>query len=168
MVNFLAALVGHMRGGLSYVLIVAMYLISGISGSKAADMAAVAPVLVPEMKRRGVPPGEMVALLAASGGDVGNHPAEHRADHRRRGDRRVDRRAVHRRHVAGGTGAAALAGWCSSAPAHERPQDPRAGARRSARLFVIALPALILPFLIRYAVLGGVTTATEVATVGVV
>jgi len=44
-----------------------MYLVSGISGSKAADMAAVAPVLFPEMKRRGARPGELVALLAASG-----------------------------------------------------------------------------------------------------
>src|SRR3954471_20257348 len=45
MVAFLASLLGHVRGGLSYVLIGAMYLVSGISGSKAADMAAVAPVL---------------------------------------------------------------------------------------------------------------------------
>jgi TRAP-type C4-dicarboxylate transport system permease large subunit len=32
---FLASLLGHVRGGLSYVLIGAMYLVSGISGSKA-------------------------------------------------------------------------------------------------------------------------------------
>ena len=67
MVAFLAALLGHVRGGLSYVLLGAMYLVSGISGSKAADMAAVAPVLFPEMKRRGAHEGELVALLAASG-----------------------------------------------------------------------------------------------------
>ena len=45
MVGFLASLLGHVRGGLSYVLLGAMYLVSGISGAKAADMAAVAPVL---------------------------------------------------------------------------------------------------------------------------
>ncbi len=66
MVAFLAALVGHVRGGLSYVLLGAMYLVSGISGSKAADMAAVAPVLFPEMQRRGSHPGELAALLASS------------------------------------------------------------------------------------------------------
>ncbi len=66
MVEFLAALVGNRRGGLSYVLIAAMYLISGISGSKAADQAAVAPVLLPEMRRRGTPGGELAAQLAAS------------------------------------------------------------------------------------------------------
>ena len=47
MVGFLASLLGHVRGGLHYVLVGAMYLVSGISGSKAADMAAVAPVLFP-------------------------------------------------------------------------------------------------------------------------
>src|SRR3546814_1206868 len=45
MIQFLASLLGHVRGGLSYVLIGAMYLVSGISGSKIADMAAIAPVL---------------------------------------------------------------------------------------------------------------------------
>ena len=53
MVAFLAGLLGHVRGGLSYVLVGAMYLVSGISGSKAADMAAIAPALFPEMKQRG-------------------------------------------------------------------------------------------------------------------
>ena len=53
MIQFLASLLGHVRGGLSYVLIGAMYLVSGISGSKVADMAAIAPVLFPEMKKRG-------------------------------------------------------------------------------------------------------------------
>ena len=65
-VAFLASLVGRARGGLSYVLMGGMYLVSGISGSKAADMAAIAPVLFPEMRRRGAQPGELTALLAAS------------------------------------------------------------------------------------------------------
>ena len=63
MIDFLAALVGHLRGGLNYVLILAMFLVSGISGSKSADMAAIAPPLFPEMRKRGSKPGEMVALL---------------------------------------------------------------------------------------------------------
>src|SRR5271166_2390001 len=54
------------EGGLSYVLLGAMYLVSGISGSKAADMAAVAPILFPEMLRRGAHPGELASLLATS------------------------------------------------------------------------------------------------------
>jgi len=60
MVAFLASLLGHVRGGLHYVLVGAMYLVSGISGAKAADMAAVVPVLFPEMKARGASPGDRI------------------------------------------------------------------------------------------------------------
>src|SRR5882724_491266 len=74
MVAFLASLLGHVRGGLHYVLVGAMYLVSGISGSKAADMAAVAPVLFPEMKQRGAKPGDLVALLAATGAQTETIP----------------------------------------------------------------------------------------------
>jgi tripartite ATP-independent transporter DctM subunit len=74
MVNFLANLLGHVRGGLSYVLIGAMYLVSGISGSKAADMAAVAPALFPEMRKRGAKPGDLVALLSATGAQTETIP----------------------------------------------------------------------------------------------
>ena len=74
MVRFLANLLGHVRGGLSYVLIGAMYLVSGISGSKAADMAAVAPVLFPEMEQRGAVRGDLVALLAATGAQTETIP----------------------------------------------------------------------------------------------
>jgi|GEM_PF-2888648 len=66
LVEFLANLLGHVPGGLSYVLVGAMYLVSGISGSKSADMAALAPVLYPEMRARGTRPGEFVALLSAT------------------------------------------------------------------------------------------------------
>ena len=67
LVAALASLVGHLRGGLSIVLVGAMYLVSGISGSKIADMAAVAPVLFPDMERRGQKRTSMIALLATSG-----------------------------------------------------------------------------------------------------
>src|SRR5581483_3401296 len=74
MVAFLASLLGHVRGGLHYVLVGAMYLVSGISGAKAADMAAVAPVLFPEMVKRGAKPGDLVALLSATGAQTETIP----------------------------------------------------------------------------------------------
>jgi len=61
------SLLGHVKAGMSYVLPGAKLLVSGISGSKTADMAAVAPVLFPEMRRRGMKDGELLSLLAASG-----------------------------------------------------------------------------------------------------
>src|SRR3546814_10690393 len=70
----LANMLGHVRGGLSYVLVGAMYLVSGISGAKAADMAAIAPVLFPEMKARGTDEGELVALLSATGAQTETGP----------------------------------------------------------------------------------------------
>ena len=65
MVNFLVSIVGHVEGGLSYVLLGAMILVSGISGAKTADMAAVAPVLFPDMKKRGIHEGELVSYEEA-------------------------------------------------------------------------------------------------------
>jgi tripartite ATP-independent transporter DctM subunit len=168
MVNFLAALVGHRRGGLSYVLIAAMYLISGISGSKAADQAAVAPVLLPEMRRRGVPPGELAALLAASAAMSETIPPSLVL---------IIVGAVTGVSISAlftggllpaGIAAAGLALLVFFRTRRDRPEGARADAREIGRLFVVALPALILPFIIRYAVLAGVTTATEVATIGVV
>ena len=73
-VDALASLVGHLRGGLQYVLMGGMYLVSGISGSKAADMAAIAPPLIPEMQARGAHAGDLVALLAATGAQTETVP----------------------------------------------------------------------------------------------
>jgi tripartite ATP-independent transporter DctM subunit len=66
LVDFVRVLLGHVRGGLGIVMIGSMYLFSGVSGSKAADMAAVGSVLIPTMKRRDYDEGEGVAILAAS------------------------------------------------------------------------------------------------------
>lgn len=168
MVDFLAALVGHRRGGLSYVLIAAMYLISGISGSKAADQAAVAPVLLPEMRRRGAVPGELAAQLAASAAMSETIPPSLVL---------IIVGAVTGVSISAlftggllpaGIAALGLVVLVFFRSRGDRPTGARASAREIGRLFVNAVPALILPFVIRYAVLAGIATATEVATVGVV
>ncbi|HET9147709.1 MAG TPA: TRAP transporter large permease subunit [Acetobacteraceae bacterium] len=167
LVNLLSALVGNRRGGLSYVLIGAIYLIAGISGSKAADQAAVAPVLLPEMKRRGAHPGELVAQLAAAAAMSETIPPS--------------LVLIIVGAVTGvSTGALFNGGLLPAAVAAlgliiliffrsraEQPSGPSIPARETLRLFIVAIPALILPFLIRYAVLAGIATATEVATIGV-
>ena len=63
-VDLLASMIGHVKAGMSYVLLGSLFIVSGISGSKVSDMATVAPALFPEMKRRGNKQPEMVALLA--------------------------------------------------------------------------------------------------------
>ena len=66
LIELLQRLVGRMRGGLNVVMVVAMVLFSGISGSKMADVAAVGSVLIPAARRSKQNPGNAVALLAAS------------------------------------------------------------------------------------------------------
>ena len=169
MVNFLASLLGHVRGGLSYVLIGAMYLVSGISGSKAADMAAVAPALFPEMRKRGAKPGDLVALLSATGAQTETIPP-----------------SLVLITIGSATGVsiaalftggllpgvvvgatlAALVWW------RYRGEDlsgvRKASGREIAKSFLISIPALALPVVIRAAVVEGVATATEVSTIGIV
>ncbi|MGB8841498.1 MAG: TRAP transporter large permease subunit [Aliidongia sp.] len=168
LVDFMASLMGHVRGGLAYVLLGAMYLVSGISGSKAADMAAVAPVLFPEMRRRGAEGGELVALLAASGAmsetippslvliTIGS----------------VTGVSISALFVGGLLPAAVAALFLVALAWFRYRNDDLSGIRRAtageiARCFVLALPALVLPFLIRAAVVDGIATATEVSTIGI-
>ncbi|MFM2060262.1 MAG: hypothetical protein RLY71_4647 [Pseudomonadota bacterium] len=168
MVRFLASLLGHVRGGLSYVLLGGMYLVSGISGSKAADMAALAPVLFPEMRKRGVDEGEMVALLAATGAQTETIPPSIVL--------------ITIGSVTGISIAALFAGGlvpalvlavllCFVVWWRNRKADltgvVRADWAEVGRTLVIAVPALALPFIIRAAVVEGVATATEVSTIGI-
>ncbi|HWE77595.1 MAG TPA: TRAP transporter large permease subunit, partial [Pseudolabrys sp.] len=168
MVTFLASLLGHVRGGLQYVLVAAMYLVSGISGSKAADMAAVAPVLFPEMKMRGAKSGDLVALLSATGAQTETIPPS--------------LVLITIGSVTGVSIAALFTGGLLPAVVlavllccvvrwryrhAQADQAARAGKGEIARAFLVALPALLLPFLIRAAVVEGIATATEVSTLGI-
>src|SRR6185437_10320526 len=65
LVRFIYALVGHMKGGLLQVTVASMYVVSGLSGSKPADVAAVGTVMRDELgERHGAAEG--AAVLAAS------------------------------------------------------------------------------------------------------
>ena len=66
LVRFAMALVGNIRGALLQVMVVTIYLVSGISGSKIADVAAVGSVMRGEMRRHGYRPEQGAAVLAAS------------------------------------------------------------------------------------------------------
>jgi tripartite ATP-independent transporter DctM subunit len=66
LVRFVHALVGHLRGGLLQVMVVSMYLVSGLSGSKSADVAAVGSVMREMLRREHYDEHEATAALAAS------------------------------------------------------------------------------------------------------
>ncbi|MBB3396166.1 TRAP transporter large permease subunit [Rhizobium sp. BK060] len=168
LVEFLASLLGHVKAGLQYVLIGAMVLVSGISGAKAADIAAIAPVLLPEMKKRGEDEGELVSLLAASSAMSETIPPS--------------LLLIMIGALTGvSIGALFTAGWvpslllalmlCALARWRSRGSDTSHNKKFDWRLCVktgiAAIPVLVLPFLIRIVVVEGIATATEVATVGI-
>ncbi|WP_297750999.1 TRAP transporter large permease subunit [Hydrogenophaga sp.] len=167
-VDFLASLLGHVKAGMSYVLLGSLFIVSGISGSKVSDMATVAPALFPEMKRRGHQPREMVALLATGAAMADTVPPSIVLI------------------VLGAAVGVSIAGLFQAgfvvamvllatllllARWKARHED-MAGIRRTprervVRFALVATPALILPFLIRALVGEGIATATEVSTVAV-
>jgi tripartite ATP-independent transporter DctM subunit len=167
-VDVLAALLGHIRAGMSYVLLGSLFIVSGISGSKVSDMATVAPALFPEMRRRGHQPKEMVALLATGAAMADTVPPSIVLI------------------VLGSVAGVSIAGLFQSGfvvamvllaallvlARWKARHEVMEGVRRApmaavGKLLLIAAPALVLPFLIRSAVGGGVATATEVSTIAV-
>lgn len=168
MVAFLASLLGHVRAGMSYVLLGAMLLVSGISGSKTADMAAIAPVLFPEMRKRGMKDGELLSLLAASGAMSETIPPSIVLI----AIASVTGVSIAALFTAGILPAIVLALVLALVARHRAGSEnetlpPRAPPRIVVRSLIVALPALLLPFLIRSAVVEGVATATEVSTIGI-
>ncbi len=167
-IDFLASLVGHVKGGMQYVLLGSLFIVSGISGSKVSDMATVAPALFPEMKRRGQKPKEMIALLSTGAAMADTVPPSIVL---------IVLGSVAGVSIAGLFQAgvtvalvllvalAVLARW--KARIEQMGGVKRAPLRVVGRTLLIAGPALVLPFLIRGAVGGGVATATEVSTIAV-
>lgn len=167
-VQLLSSLVGHIKAGMSFVLLGSLFIVSGISGSKTSDMATVAPALFPEMERRGHKKASMVALLATGAAMADTVPPSIVLI------------------VLGSVAGVSIAGLFQSgfvvamvllitllvlARWKARHEDmtgiERPSISKIGKFLLIATPALILPFLIRSVVGGGVATATEVSSIAV-
>lgn len=68
LVNLAHALVGHFRNGLGMVSIVSEIFFSGISGSTAADTAAIGSIMIPAMNQAGYSPARATAIVCAACG----------------------------------------------------------------------------------------------------
>jgi C4-dicarboxylate transporter DctM subunit len=66
LMDFARALVGHIRGGLAQVNVVASLFFAGLSGSATADAAAFGKVLIPSMRKEGFDDGFSVAVTSAT------------------------------------------------------------------------------------------------------
>ncbi len=67
LVKFATTLVGHIRGGLAMVSVVASMFFAGVSGSTAADTAAVGSILIPAMEKRNYGKDMATSIVACAG-----------------------------------------------------------------------------------------------------
>ncbi len=170
LIRFAAGLVGHMRGGLGQVNVVASTLFGGISGSAVADASAVGGLMIPQMAKRGydrdyavnvtanaaiialmIPPSHnMILYSIAAGGNVSV------ADLFTAGI------------IPGLLLAAALmftAWWVAVKRGY--PADAFPGFRRVGYYLLASLPGILLIAIIFGGVRSGVFTATESSCIAV-
>lgn len=167
--DWVTGMVGRMRGGLLQALVVAMYIFSGISGSKIADVAAVGTTLKGMLKEQGYDPAESAAVLSAAGIMGETIPPSLvmmvLAS--------ITTLSVATFFVAGVIPAAVL-GVClmiiiqRRATKHDWPRCPAISWRERGRLSVRALPALLVPIILIVGIVGGIATTTEVSSFAVV
>jgi tripartite ATP-independent transporter DctM subunit len=66
-INMASTFVGHVRGGLGFVAVIASILLASMSGSAIADTAALATILLPMMRSLKYPEGPSAGLIASGG-----------------------------------------------------------------------------------------------------
>lgn len=167
--EWVIALVGRLPGGLLQVIVVAMYIVSGISGSKVADVAAVGSSMKGMLRRGGYDMGEAGAVLAASAimGETipPSFPMLVLGS--------ITTLSVGALFMAGILPAAFMA-LCLMVLIHARARKYRMPAgivvsRREAwRATLIALPSLMVPVFLVGGIMAGVATPTEISSVAVV
>jgi tripartite ATP-independent transporter DctM subunit len=168
LVRFIYTLVGHWRGGLLQVTVASMYVVSGLSGSKPADVAAVGTVMRDELRERhGAAEGAAVLAASAIMGEtvppsiamliVGS----------------ITSVSVGAMFV-GGIVPAAVMALCLMALIHLRarragtPRSPRAPLVIVARTGFAAILPLLMPAMLLGGILLGIATPTEVAAFAVI
>jgi C4-dicarboxylate transporter DctM subunit len=168
-IAFANALVGWLPGGLAAVAIVSAMFFAGISGSAAADTAAVGTILIPAMKRSGYD-SDFAAAVQASGGSIGviippSIPMIIFGF--------LTGASIGRLFAAGilpgilvGLSLVVVATIISRKNGYAA--TTRLSAADIGRTFIRALPALGAPVIILGGILSGVFTATESAAVAVV
>jgi tripartite ATP-independent transporter DctM subunit len=169
LVRFVHALVGHLRGGLLQVMVVSMYIVSGLSGSKSADVAAVGSVMRDMLVREGYTTGECAAALAASAAMGETVPPSISI---------LILGSITSLSMAalfiGGVVPAAVIAVCLMLLIYARaqylgtPQAPRAGLKTLWRTGADAFLSLLMPVILFGGILLGLATPTEVSAIAIV
>jgi tripartite ATP-independent transporter DctM subunit len=166
--RFISSFVGHFRGGLLHVVVLTMYIFSGISGSKVADVAAVGTTMRPMLDERGYQREEMVAVLSASA-IMGETVPPSIGMLVLSSITTVSTGAL----FSAGLVPAAIVGICIIAlivvrsRKHGGDSIPKSTWRTRGVLSYKAVPALILPVGLVAGILFGVATPTEISAVAV-
>lgn len=170
-VAFASSLIGHVRGGLGQVNIVASTLFGGISGSAVAEAAAVGGIMIPQMKARGygadyaVNVTSMAALIALM-----IPPSHNMIIYSISGGGRISIADLFTAGIIPGLLLAVALSITAYLVARRRgyPTEPFAGFGHAFTLFLNAVPGLLLIGIIFGGVRSGVFTATESSCAAVV
>ncbi len=166
---FANAIVGHLRGGLGHVTVVSEMILSGISGSAAADASMLGTVLIPAMRESGYDDDFSSALVASASVEGPIIPPSipmvvYGA---------TANISVGALFVAGiipgillGIG---LMSWVAIASVrHGYPKGKRKRFREFLGITKGAIPALLMPIIIIGGIIRGIFTPTEAAAVAVI
>lgn len=171
LVALAGALVGHLRGGLGQVNIMASLMFGGVSGSAAADASAVGGLMVPQMKKRGYDVDYAVNITVVSSIIALMIPPSHNMIiYSIAAGGRLSIADLFTAGIIPGLLLALMlmgaAWWVAKKKGY--PTDTFPGLAMLGQLFVSALPGLILIAIIFGGVRSGVFTASESSNIAVV
>jgi tripartite ATP-independent transporter DctM subunit len=168
-IRFVQTLVGHVRGGLLQVLVLSMYLVSGLSGAKVADVAAVGSVMRDALRKDGYAAEEGAAILAVSAA-MGETIPPSIAMLVLGSITSVSIGAL----FVGGLMPAAVVCLCIMLLIYVRARRSARESTRRASLWVMvtagigAVPPMIMPVIMIGGILAGIGTPTEVSSFAVI
>jgi tripartite ATP-independent transporter DctM subunit len=169
-VAFAGSFVGHLRGGLGQVNIMASTLFGGISGSAVAEAAAVGGLMIPQMKARGYPAAyavnitSMAALIALL-----LPPSHNMIIYSISAGGKISIADLFTAGIIPGLLLALSLMVTAYIVARRRgyPTEPFPGFRKVGQFFLVSLPGLLLIGIIFGGVRSGVFTATESSCIAV-
>ncbi len=169
LINFVAALIGFVRGGLGMVNIGVSLFFAEISGSAVADVAALGSVMIPQMKKRGYSAPLAAAITSSSASlAIIIPPSIPMIVYGVSANASVEQLFV-AGVVPGLLGAAGLMGVAYAfACKYNLPTEESFNTQRVKQTFKEALPTFLLPVVILGGIFGGYVTATEAAGLAVI